>query len=163
MGGGFRARRSREVPLDTIEAAHVFDFYVGEWRATSQSGTTTSLKVERLLGGKALQITGPTYAGLINFDPDANEWNWTWVNRSGAHDHLVGGVEGDRLVLHQKSVRDKPGAIGRVTFHHVAEGSYDMEWELSSDDGATWKLEYGAHAVRQERAGTNDGALTTND
>lgn len=131
-----------------------FDFLVGSWSVSTASGGHGLETVRSILDGQVIEQEGQMtiddqggvmkYKSFFVYDEAADLWRETWVSNFGHHDQLAGKLEGDRMVLYQKKVRDMPNAIGRLSFHHITRISFAMEWEVSADDGKTWEKQISA-------------------
>ena len=141
------------IDLAKLDAERQFDFYAGDWTVRA-NGTEFDVEVEQILNGRVLQINGPNFASLITYVPTLKTWKWTWVSNAGHHDVLVGGREGDKLVLIQKVLRDRPNHIGRTIFSKISEGSFELDWAVSADEGKTWQREYHARYERKAKSGS---------
>ncbi len=158
-------RKAAEPVGDLIDLASLpperrFDFFAGTWDVQSTNGQHR-VTAGQILDNRVLQINGPNFASLITYVPTLKVWKWTWVSNRGHHDVLVGGLDHGRMVLVQKVLRDRPNMIGRTIFSNISQGSFEMDWAVSADDGKTWQREYHGRYVRARVApsgGTSGGA-----
>jgi hypothetical protein len=79
------------------------------------------------------------YGTTIRFyDPAAERWEITWITPvQRAVRRLSGGRVGDRIVLERT---DADGRRHRWSFNDIERSSFIWHGEISSDDGATWRL-----------------------
>jgi hypothetical protein len=127
-------------------AFRAFDFWVGSWEARTPDGVLQGHnRIEIVLGGAAIVerwtgATGYTGTSLNRYDRGAGTWRQTWVDDTGAIVEFVDGVAADgRLVFH---ARDADGTRRRLTFEDGGRDAFRQLSEGSTDDGATWTVEY---------------------
>lgn len=78
----------------------------------------------------------------------AQRWRQTWVDNQGGYFALVGGVEGDRLVLVSRSIADnKPRQ--RMVYEDITANSLTWRWQRTTDEGATWVDVWVIHYTRR--------------
>jgi hypothetical protein len=117
-----------------------FDFWVGEWDVYYEGQKVTEWTVVKELNGKLIRQSCPEYMTLVNFEPTTKKWHMSWVSNEGHHDVLVGGLEGkNKMIMHQKIVRDMPGTTGRWIMKKVHSDYFLAEWQLSDDQGKKWE------------------------
>lgn len=140
---------------------HDFDFEFGDWKAhvsrllhpltgdkhwVEYDGTSV---VHPLWGGRAnigeLDVTGPAGhilgASLRFYNPDAHQWNVTWVN---SHDGmpgtpLVGGFQSGRGAFYDEDTLDGRSIYARFIFSDVTPASFKIVQSFSADGGKTWE------------------------
>jgi len=136
--------------------AQVFDRFVGTWdldgELTAADGTKTALHGLWLFGwvlqGQIMQdliIEGDLATGrqrgtsLRFFETKSKQWRVEWIPpRSGAVVILHGGAKGDGIEL---LGTDIDGAKLRWTFNDIRPESFLWRGEISTDGGATWRVE----------------------
>jgi hypothetical protein len=143
----------KPAPVDCHDKAHrALDFWVGDWTVfdTRSNKPVAASRIESVLGGCAIkesysQTVGPngqpfSYQGTsytaLN-GPDG-QWKQFYVDSSGAAASYVGGPQGAAMVL----TASGGGAINRMSYTPLADGSVRQAGEVSTDGGATWTTGY---------------------
>jgi hypothetical protein len=136
----------------TAPEFHQFDFWVGEWdlswsaQGNVPAGTATN-RIEKILDGCVIQETftttgAPSFNGrsVSTYVVQEKKWKQTWVDNQGIYLDLTGEFkDGEmRLTRHGLGVDGKP-RLSRMTFTNIKPDSFDWNWEISTDDGKTWK------------------------
>jgi tetratricopeptide (TPR) repeat protein len=117
-----------------------FDFWVGEWDVYYEGQKVTEWTVVKELNGKLIRQSCPEYMTIANFEPTTKKWHMSWVSNEGHHDVLIGGLEGkNKMIMHQKVVRDAPGTVGRWIMKQVHSDYFLADWQLSADKGKSWE------------------------
>lgn len=77
-------------------------------------------------------------------------WHQSWVDNRGLLLLLDGGIEEDRMILTGRSL-DAAGetALNRITWTPISPDSVSQLWEISMDDGATWRSAFDGIYVRK--------------
>lgn len=147
-----------------------FDFWVGEWELTWQiranpqpgeqedrwvEGAGTD-RVERVVdgcavlqhfdGAPAIPLRG---ASLSLYDRRAGKWRQVWVDNSGGWLDFEGGFADGRMVLSREAVVGGQRRLQRMTYYNIARDSFDWDWEVSTDGGQTWRLQWRIHYKRK--------------
>jgi len=140
----------------TREEASQFDFWMGEWDLTWADGGKGSNHITKILGGcviheafdgtPSMPLKG---ISVSTFDVSAGLWKQTWVDNSGGYLDLVGGMEGDRMILVRDAVLEGKPVKHRMVFYNIAENALDWNWERSEDNGATWTVLWKIHYQRK--------------
>lgn len=130
------------IKLAKLPAERRFDFWLGDWDLYVEGEKVGEWTIKQQLDGTVIQQVGPEGMTIVNFEPNTKKWHMTWVSKQGHHDVLVGGLEGDRMVMHQKIVREEPGAIGRWIMQSVHSDYWEADWQLSRDGGKSWDSEF---------------------
>lgn len=146
--------------LDAVAVGDQFDFWIGDWEVWMNGEMVSEWQVQEALDGSVIQQTGPNSMTVVNYEPTTKKWHMTWMSGRGHHDVLVGGVEGDAIVMHQKVVREAPGSIGRWIMRDLHQNYFISDWQLSADGGKTWQtdstMEYWRKGAPRARATTQD-------
>jgi hypothetical protein len=149
---GMAQDNSQTVPCSLSESSQ-FDFWIGEWDLSWQDseGKTQTAKnvVSRILGGYAVQENFSTSDGTFSgksfsvYNANKGVWEQTWVDNSGAYITFTGGMDVDKMTL-SREVMTKEGkkVIQRMVFYDISKNNITWDWESSSDEGATWKLQW---------------------
>lgn len=128
------------IKIGALAPAERFDFWVGAWDVYYDGQKVTEWKVAKELDGKVIRQTCPDYMTVVNFEPTTQKWHMTWMSKEGHHDVLIGGLEGkNKLVMHQKIVREAPGTEGRWIMKKIHSDYFVADWQLSQDKGKTWE------------------------
>lgn len=90
---------------------------------------------------------GHTGSTMRYYDPKLDAWRVVWVGAySGEYGILIGGLEGDRIVL----VGQEPGEYYRWIFSDITRDRFLWTGMWSDDEGKTWWKEQ--EMVAQRRA-----------
>lgn len=129
-------------PVDCSSPDHrAFDFWIGEWDVYSPAGEKVGENtIERIEEGCALRerwrsASGGTGRSLNYYDASTGKWYQTWVASSGRPLRLVGGPEGDAMVMEMET----PAVHHRITWSPNDDASVRQHWEISRDAGETWE------------------------
>ncbi|MEO0650115.1 MAG: tetratricopeptide repeat protein [Planctomycetota bacterium] len=117
-----------------------FDWWIGEWTPTTGLPASFAQTTEWGLNGTAICARTEVSQTLLNWQPQLGVWRMNWSSAFGDHDRLEGGLEGDKLVMHQDEIRLQPGQIGRLTYANIRENAFQMLWETSADEGQSWSM-----------------------
>lgn len=122
------------------------DFKIGEFKVTGIGGEPAGeSKVESVLGGCLLvehwrgAISGYGRAHMF-FDKSDQLWRLVYVTDDGATMYLSGKFQGDTLILTGENDMDSMVGLHRMSFSPLPDGANRQHWELSTDNGATWKV-----------------------
>lgn len=130
---------------------HRFDFWVGEWRVTTQDGHAVgSSSVQSMAGGCGLlenwtATNGTTGKSLNAFNPVSKQWQQFWVGQGGAvteyresewHDGSLS------FIAHPSAATTPATPTQRLTFTPVNDSTVRQHGEISSDGGSTWTTAY---------------------
>lgn len=127
-----------------------FDFWVGSWRVTNPAGATVGHnRIERVSRGCALLENWTSAGGgdgrSLNFhDPVRDAWHQVWVGADGVILRLTGGLERPgRMVLTGEPRPARGGTVrDRITWTLQPDGTVEQNWQISTDDGATWQTAF---------------------
>jgi len=132
--------------IDRRTGSADFDFWLGDWECIWDGGHGTN-GVTKELGGRVLverfAVVAPEpFSGmsLTVFDPRTQRWRQSWADSEGNYWTLVGGPEGDDMVLTTVGPGDDEEPPKRMVFYDIAQDQLDWRWELSDDDRRTWQL-----------------------
>ncbi len=131
-------------PCSADEYRH-FDFWVGEWAVTQPDGTVAGENsIQPILNGCVLLeqwqgAAGSTGKSFNTYDARGGEWRQTWVDANGGRLDLVGGLDGEDMVLSG----ERPGADGSTVNHEIRwspleDSTVRQHWRASRDGGETW-------------------------
>lgn len=130
-----------------------FDFWVGRWDArwTDAQGTPArgSNRVEKTLDGCVIVehfdgAPGSPLKGtsVSTYDRGTALWKQTWVDNTGAYLDFTGAWRDGRMTLSRKAVVQGKPALQRMVFRDIGAQRFTWDWEVSSDDGATWTTQW---------------------
>lgn len=136
-----------------------FDFWIGHWKVVwedaegnNKAGTN---EVSRILDDKIVyeQFDGNPGAPLVGRSWSAyvdkqNLWKQTWVDNNGSYLDFTGGMRDGQMVLTRKGFVKGKAALQRMRFYNIAEDTLDWVWEVSFDDGKSWKTAWQIHYTR---------------
>lgn len=103
-------------------------------------------RIEPILGGRVLRESYSTkgaFAGhsFNSYNAPAKRWEQFWVDNSGTVLHLKGGLnEAGEMVLSGERVTAEGTVTDRITWTPNEDGSVRQHWELSPDQGETWRI-----------------------
>ncbi len=129
----------------TDPRARHFDFWIGTWEVVNANGTVAGRnRIEPILDGCVLQeswtgISGSAGTSLNFFDTGRSKWRQFWVWREGTTLELEGGLVNGAMVLEGDSLEDGKPARNRITWTRRSGGKVNQLWEVSADNGKTWK------------------------
>jgi len=130
-----------------------FDFWLGEWDVESAAapGTISRNRITAINDGCTLreEYTTPSgYAGTsLNFyDTARKAWHQTWIDNQGGALYLAGGLEGDSMVLESDGA---DGAVQRIRWTPLGDGSVRQHWEQTGDGGKTWTTVFDGYYTRR--------------
>ena len=124
------------------EEASEFDFWIGSWQVNG-GGLD---KVKRFGKGVAILETFKAPGGggwSVNvFDATTRTWTQTWQTSTGRYFQVTGKKEGNDIVLVGKVRNPQTGAIDllRLSFVNISRNAFQQRYEVSTDDGATWRV-----------------------
>lgn len=132
-------------PCSNPEAAQ-FDFWLGEWAVFAGGKEVGRNRITRIHGGCTLLEEYSTVLGGFEgksfnyYEPTDGLWHQVWVDNSGTRLHLQGGFADGKMVMSGVRSLGQGNITDRITWHDNADGTVRQVWELSNDDGQTWKL-----------------------
>jgi hypothetical protein len=144
----------------TEQDSTLFDFWLGEWDLT---WTNTEGKVDKgtnhinkILDGKVIQENFSDAAGNFKgisisvYDPRKKTWHQAWADNEGGYYDLEGQVEGEKRIFRtQTKELNGKKIIQRMVFYNIKSNSLTWDWEVSSDGGTTWQLQWKINYVKK--------------
>jgi len=127
-----------------------FDFWIGEWDVQNPQGKAAGTSViTPVLNGCAIHeewhsASSPFAGNSYNvYDRARNVWHQTWVDNTGLLLQLEGGFKNGKMLL----VGERPGADGQTVLNRIAwealsPDSVRQVWDVSSDGGETWTVQF---------------------
>lgn len=153
----FAGMRLAEAQKCDAPECRAFDFWTGEWDLTwsGKDGQTVTGKnlVRAILDSCVIEenFTGPDLRGksVSVFNKRRGIWQQTWVDNNGGYLDFTGGFSGGKMVLSRSADTPQGKRLQRMTWYNIAPDSLDWNWEISADEGATWKLAWHIHYRRK--------------
>ena len=130
----------------------LFDFWVGKWELTWDNADGTkgrgSNRIEKTLDGKVIQenfqdTNGFKGTSISVYNTKNNTWHQAWADNQGGYFDLLGYVQGEKRMF-QTSAKESGGKkiIQRMVFYDIKADSLKWDWEMSTDNGQTWTLQW---------------------
>jgi len=153
------AEETLSAPADPAKG---LDFWVGTWDLTWTNGEGETAQgtntITKILGGKVIEeaFDGGTSMPLVGrswsvYVPAEKIWKQTWVDNNGSYLDFTGGWSGEEVILSREGLTQGKPSIQRMRFHDIQADSLQWKWEISFDEGKTWRLAWDIH---YQRAGT---------
>ena len=151
--GDALAQAAPAVPPCSAPEYRQFDFWVGRWDArwTDAQGKTAqgTNRIEKALDGCVIVehfdgAPGSPLKGtsVSTYDRRAEQWKQTWVDNTGAYLDFSGHWKDGRMTLSRKTVVQGKPALQRMVFREIGATRFTWDWEVSSDEGATWTTQW---------------------
>jgi len=85
------------------------------------------------------------------YNPKTSKWQQTWVDNQGAYITLTGKFESGQMILSTPpaKLQNKKLSVSRMIFYNIRPDSFDWNWENSTDNGTSWKLNWKIHYQRK--------------
>lgn len=145
-------------PCSAAQYRH-FDFWLGDWDVHDPAGKRVGEnRITRIHNGCALLEEwrgngGVSGSSLNVFDSDRGRWHQTWVDSTGGHLMLEGGLADGSMAMRGESIESGPPAkrtLQRIRWQPQADGRVRQLWEASSDDGKTWTIAFDGWYTRKK-------------
>lgn len=148
VGSPALAQQEQQQPCTEPERRQ-FDFWVGEWEVRNPSEQVVgSNEITRISNGCGLReewvsAQGVPGTSLNAYDPATDRWYQTWIGGSGMVLRLAGGLEGESMVMSGALPGPDGGTVThRITWTPLGPDRVRQHWEMSDDDGATWRTAF---------------------
>lgn len=150
-----RGSASERDPACDSQAAHQFDFWIGDWQVQSRQiqadGSWHEVQEQwtarPIIGGCAIEdfAEGDFGGGMMRgfglryYNPTTDEWSITWMS-TGAPGQLgvwtgkMSGTGGDFL-----SAAPDGGVVTRIRWEDVSADGAHWEYAVSQDEGVNWR------------------------
>ena len=129
---------------------HQLDFWIGQLNVyekdTGKMSSTS--RIEGVMAGCGIgehyeepgDPSGP-YSGTSysSYDRKDGKWHQMYIDTNGNVAWFTGGLVGSDLVMDAPAAK---GAITRMAYHRLPDGSVEQIGTSSLDGGATWKPRY---------------------
>lgn len=124
-----------------------FDFWIGHWTVAANGQVAGDSRVEAILEGCAVQETWTGTSGnrgksLSVYNRAHGAWEQFWIDSQGDRLLLRGGRRDGAMVLDNVHEAGTDARRERITWTANADGSVRQLWEMSTDGGATWNVEF---------------------
>jgi len=138
-----------------------FDFWIGEWKVSSDGQAAGTNSVVLVHNGCALQenwqgagVGGLSGSSFNIYDQARDQWHQTWVDSSGTLLQLDGAlIDGNMVLTGQRPARDDGKTVlHRITWTPGEDGNVRQYWEASKDDGQTWTVLFDGLYVKSSDA-----------
>jgi hypothetical protein len=122
-----------------------FDFWVGEWEVTTPDGKPAGRNsITKEMDGCVIHEHWDGAGGMKGesfniWDRQTRRWHQTWVNTAGNLLLLDGEFKDGAMRMTGPSGAPGQRVMNRVTWTPDPDGSVRQLWEVSSDDGKSWK------------------------
>jgi len=135
-------------------------FWVGDWDLTwpgSKPGElghgTNSIKrimdgcviQENFSGGDSMHLRGTS---VSIFDVRSGHWKQTWVDNEGGYLDFVGDLKDGQMILQREAMPNGKKTLQRMVWKNITPNELDWSWEISSDEGKTWQVNWPIHYKR---------------
>ena len=144
---GFAQAQTQTNPC-TIEEAHQFDFWLGDWDVYHTTADTIigHNLITSIANGCALlenwsSAGGFTGSSINKYDFSTKMWEQMWVDVSGTTLHIKGTYKDSKMILeNEQPARGGNGIVkNKITYYNNSDGTLRQHWEFSNDQGKTWQ------------------------
>lgn len=131
-----------------------FDFWLGRWTVRDSTGKEVGRsEITRVADGCAILerwegAEGVHGTSLNVYDGDSGRWRQLWAGGGGLVLRLAGGLDGEAMVLSGSHVTSGGATLlDRIRWAPMEGGGVRQTWEVSKDDGETWRLGFDGRYV----------------
>ena len=139
-------------PGETCKASayRQFDFWLGDWEVFGLKGKKVGESRISLVN-KGCTVaehwtnsSGGEGHSYNAYDGFSRRWHQFWSDDQGGILSLIGGLQGDSMVLEgeRPNLSDGKPQKQRITWTPKADGGVRQHWETSDDNGATWQTSF---------------------
>jgi hypothetical protein len=131
-----------------LPESHQFDFWIGDWEVRDMGAMSGHNSIKPILDGCVLQetwsgVSGSAGTSLNFYDTERKLWRQFWVWREGTTLELDGEFHDGKMRLEGASVSPKGEKLrNRITWSRNSDETVRQLWEVSRDEGATWKTQF---------------------
>jgi hypothetical protein len=133
------------------------DFWLGEWTVTYPGVTTPSLSNVSLELDKCLLVEswdggrGHSGKNMFAYSSDDKSWHGMFADNQGRVHEFKGKVEpGSAEFFGPSTSADGKTVLNRVQVIRMDADKVQQTWEKSSDNGATWTMEFRGEYSRKK-------------
>lgn len=135
-------------------AARQLDYWLGDWSVDSGNGYSSvhrSLDDCLLIESWGSNRSAHRGENVIAFSPEQKLWYGLFADNQGRVHSMQGSVQGGTAEFTGPG-RDENGAsiLKRVKVVRVNDTTVQQIWEKSTDNGATWTLEFKMDYIRKK-------------
>jgi len=138
-----------------IDALDDFDFWIGRWSLTDDTGRNVGTDVvKRFKNNVAItEKYNPPPGGLpgasVNvLNLSTGEWTQTYSETGTSFLQVTGTFDGTKMVMLGAFDNGGVRTMSRLTFENITRNKFDQKGEQSTDNGQTWTLQYLIHWTR---------------
>lgn len=132
-------------PACAAAQARQFDFWIGDWEVRSARGALLGHnRIAR--GGNGCWLhehwrsaRGHHGTSLNAWDAQAGRWRQFWVGADGMVLRLEGGLRDGAMEMEGALPGERGPQRQRIRWAPQADGSVTQRWDVSDDDGASWR------------------------
>lgn len=144
--------QTQRTPCTSNPVYRQFDFWIGEWDVYGLNGKKAGdSKIELILDSCIIlenykTITGNYSGKSFNaYNATTKQWQQTWVdNVGGTLEYPEGKYDNNRMIFLTKPFNFSKDtiAIRRLSFYNLSTDKLRQHFEITKDNGVTWKTEY---------------------
>jgi len=125
-----------------------FDFWLGLWEVYDTNDQIIGRNHIKLMQDSCVlqenwQAAKSPYSGTSYnyYNKITGNWEQLWIDNQGQHLNLTGGLSSESMVLQGARREGRKGNeyINRITWTPQSYKIVQQHWEISYDDGDTWK------------------------
>ena len=134
------------------EHHRAFDFWLGDWEVYNKKGDHIgSNNIHLIQNGCGIQENwtskgGGTGTSYNFYDVKTEKWYQSWISASGNALLMSGGLTDGKMKMQSESLN---GKIDQISWVPQEDGSVLQIWNISTDDGKTWKEAFWGKYVRK--------------
>lgn len=152
--------QNNQSPCSSPESSQ-FDFWLGDWDLTYSDTIHATNHIEKIMGGCTVQENfNDPHGNYIGkswsvYNKNYKIWEQTWVDNKGGYTSVSGGMQGDSMVLKTEektvplNISPTGKIINRMVYHNITKNAFDWDWESSTDNSKTWKINWHIHYARK--------------
>jgi hypothetical protein len=146
------SQTAKQKPCSSPEASQ-FDFWLGNWDLTysdtMHAFNNITRELESCVIHEHFKDPRAKYFGesWSVYNPQAKKWQQTWVDSQGGYIVLTGKFENNTMTLFTETTTDASGKKTqyRMLYQNITPEKFDWKWDLTNDDGKTWKSNWEIH------------------
>ena len=149
--------REKSGSANNPDVRNQFDFWLGDWKATSKDGKVLGYNLIQPIMDKCgfqenwKSVDGKFRGTSFNFYDVTNEqWHQTWMDNTGGNLQLNGSLKDGSMVLTGKTRNKQEWLLNRITWTPLADGRVRQYWEISKDEGKSWGDAFDGYYERVE-------------